>query len=259
MRRVLAWATAGTVLTGGAIAAPIARAESALSPGCDTGSNDFDGNGGTDLAIGAPSANDGHGDVYVELKAADGVRTVVIHDPTSTKYGHKFGAQVGEVDLSDHIDPSAPCSTLVVSNAYGSIFLYRWDAETSNFVLLNQISRQQIASRLLGFGGALASPTMPGAMPSPREHVLYVGAWNAQVHQREHVGAVVRLVLTSQGTVASHDIIEPAVSANARMPLGCRGREGLRRRAGRYAGSRRSDHRRRPGDGAREAQGRGDP
>ena len=187
----------------------------APTPGCDTGINDFDGNGGTDLAIGAPSANDGHGDVYVEMKTPDGVRTVVIHDPTSTKYGHEFGAQIGEVDLSDHSDPSAPCSTLVVGNAYGSIFLYRWDTRHEQLRAAQpDLPAADRARDCSGFGGALASPTMPGATPSPREPVLYVGAWNAQVHQREHKGAVVRLVLTAQGKVASRQIIEPAVSAN---------------------------------------------
>jgi hypothetical protein len=225
MRRAVAWATTATVLAGSALAGPAATA--APAPGCNTGVNDFDGNGGTDLAIGAPSANDGHGDVYVEMKTTGGVRTVVIHDPTSTKYGHAFGAQVGEVDLSDHSDSSVPCSTLVVGNAYGSIFLYRWNAATSNFVLLNHISRTDIAPRLLGFGGSLASPTMPGATPTPRRPVLYVGAWNAVVHQRQHIGAVVRLVLTSQGNVASSQIIEPAVSPTARMPLAVRHAKGF--------------------------------
>jgi hypothetical protein len=227
MRRALAWATTATVLAGSSLAMPAASADPAATRGCDTGVNDFDANGGTDLAVGAPSANHVHGEVYVEMKMPDGVHTVVIHDPTNTKYGHEFGAQVGEVDLSDHTDPSVPCSTLVIGNAYGSIFLYRWDAATSNFVLLNHIARDQISSRLRGFGGSLASPTMPGATPSPRRPVLYVGAWNAVVHQRQHIGAVVRLVLTSHGKVASSQIIEPTVAPTARMPLAVRHAKGF--------------------------------
>jgi hypothetical protein len=229
MRRALAWTTTATatLLAGSALAVPAASADPPATRGCDTGVNDFDANGGTDLAIGAPSANHVHGEVYVEMKMPDGVRTVVIHDPTNTKYGHDFGSQVGEVDLSDHTDPSVPCSTLVVGNAYGTIFLYRWDETKSNFVLLNRISRAQISPRLLGFGGTLASPTMPGATPSPRQPVLYVGADNADVHQRGHVGAVVRLVLTPQGRVASSQIIEPTVSPTARMPLAVRHAKGF--------------------------------
>jgi hypothetical protein len=220
-----------------------ARTERATSTGstvpCRTGADDFDGNGGTDLAIGAEQTGGDEdsdiaptGQVVVEMRVKSGYRTVRINPPTLPAHRlGDFGHAVAELDLSDHTQPTRPCSALAISaNLYdtdasldedvfisGVVLLYRYDKSARHFVELSMIRGTEIDPALTGFGDALASQQMPAARPRPRQPVLYVGALSG--HAPYDRGAVVRLVLSATGRVRTSQVIAPGTTATARMPL----------------------------------------
>jgi hypothetical protein len=214
-----------SILAAVLIVAPLVAVDSspagAVPTGCDTGPDDFDGNGGTDLAIGAPRADQWGGRVYVEMKTTAGSRQVVLRPPKSSVDDAAFGSEVGEVDLSDHSDATVPCSNLVVGNRHGTIFIYRWDRQADTFALLNRITQRSLGPTLHGFGLGLATEIQATSTPAPREPVLYVGAVTTTPEGGGKVprGAVVRLVLDRDGSVASDLIISPGEKATVNMPL----------------------------------------
>ena len=226
-----------TAITAAAPAAATAT-RAAGSAQCRTGADDFDGNGGTDLAVGALRTGGDEdedyvppGQVVVEMRTKSGFRTERI-DPPSLPIHHigDFGATVAEVDLATHHDPSQPCSALAIgaglfdTNAddddvfvAGVVLLYRYDTSTHRFVELNMITGTDIDPALTDFGAALAGPQMRSDRPEPRQPVLYVGASSASGPYDR--GAVVRVVLTAQGSVSSSQIIAPGTTATPEMPL----------------------------------------
>lgn len=93
---------------------PAAQAE----PGCVSGMNDFNNDGRKDVVVGIPNASiDGHagaGAVEVRMRDEGGAafsRTITAPNPHA---GDHFGAAVGDVDLSSHVDEMDGCSSLVV-------------------------------------------------------------------------------------------------------------------------------------------------
>lgn len=102
---------AATTLVAGV---PAAQAE----PGCVSGMNDYNFDGRKDVVVGAPNATihglAGAGAVEIRMRDAGGAafsRTITAPTPHA---GDHFGAAVGDVDLSRHLDEMEGCSSLVV-------------------------------------------------------------------------------------------------------------------------------------------------
>jgi hypothetical protein len=235
MRR---WLWAVPMLSVAGILVPAVPAASAVPApaGCRTGADDFDGNGGADLAIQAREVGDevdrrggGNGAVAVYMREIGGLRRVDLPQPAQIGDDdvRAFGRSMSDVDLSDHSDPAQPCADLAVGAVLfkdddyvgGAVFLYRWSTEADGFELLNTITGADIDPSIGDFGEQITAPTMPTDRPTPRAPVLYVSGTFARPHGLFGPGNVTRLELNSDGQVVSHEVIAPGATATAQMPL----------------------------------------
>jgi hypothetical protein len=232
---------AGSVVpaTPGAAAATPARTHA--SHGCATGASDFDGNGGVDLAVSAPSYGFPEGDVAfpatdaslasgrpyglvrVLMRRRDGAKMVTVAPPTSVggKPVDSFGDALAEMDLSSHKRASEPCAALVIAGTYGkprapqsAIFLYRWLRKSHRFGRIATLTESNIGLGLTKFGSSLASQTMGTNRPRPRAPVLYVSAV-----QSDGTDAVIRLMLSPHGAITSEQLIAPGPTATSNVPI----------------------------------------
>lgn len=189
--------TAATAI-GWAVGTPQAHAE----PECLNGSNDFDGNGYPDLAVGSPGADGGSGSVEVHLMR-DGEPTQVRVRPPDPQPGDRFGASVAEVAYYEGQLDASTCSQLVVGapgrdvdgaeNA-GAIFLYSWDSGENAFTLVKELVQGRAgvpgeAKAGANFGRSLAAPYHEPAIGNVVTP-LYVGAPGYSVGGEARAGAV---------------------------------------------------------------------
>lgn len=202
----LAVAALAVTSFGGTLVAPASA--SAAAPGCEYGSNDFNQDGRTDVAIGATSPDvedDERPPGVVEVRVSDGAGTTV-HRLTAPdpQVGDQFGAAVAEVaasagaaDRCSMVAVGAPGYDVDGLQDVGAVFLYRWD-QADGFVLARTLvpgsdgvpgPRDEYA----GFGHALAAPYRAGGVDGAVTP-LYVGApWH------NNSGAVYRLTFTTEG------------------------------------------------------------
>lgn len=194
------------------VAAAVAAAWSVSPPdahaaaGC-TGSNDFDGDGTVDIAVGAPGGSGRAGSVEVRMGGLGGSRVVRVTEPGGHD-GDRFGAAVAEV--GDHYAGDGPtrCSLLAVGapgrdvggvkNA-GAVFLFAYDRGEEKFSFLTEVHQDSAgvpgkATAGAGFGSVLASPNLHFDYRDVRP--LYVGIPGATVGGHADAGAFARLTFT---------------------------------------------------------------
>ncbi|MQA81520.1 MAG: hypothetical protein GEV10_24065 [Streptosporangiales bacterium] len=211
-----------TAVTGLAWAgAPPASAE----PECLNQSNDFDQDGGVDVAVGMPGADLSTGAVEVRVSDGEGSTVHRIEAPDAQR-GDEFGFAVAEVAASGGEADQDRCSMLVVgapgrdvggaANA-GAVFLYRWDAGAAGFALVGEYSMATDgvpgqAQAFARFGHALAAPYHEGGEIGGLVTPLYVGVPRYSVGSAHWSGAFTRLTFTldedpavDEGTLVTQD------------------------------------------------------
>ncbi|HEX6444332.1 MAG TPA: hypothetical protein VF053_04520 [Streptosporangiales bacterium] len=221
VRRALTLASVAAAMAAAwAVSPPAAHA----ATGC-AASNDFDGDGRVDAAVGAPGGSGRPGFVEVRLSGADGTRAVEVAEPGGHG-GDRFGAAVAEVADHHAGDSRSRCSLLAVGapgrdvggvRDAGAVFLFAYDRSEGAFALLNEL--HQGADGVpgnpqagAGFGSVLASRDHGAGATDPVVRPLYAGIPGATVGGHAAAGAFARLTFTGadvptvdQGTLVSQD------------------------------------------------------
>lgn len=223
----------GTALRSALVLASVAAATVAawsVSPpdahaaaGC-AGSNDFNGDGKVDVAVGAPGDPARPGSVEVRLSGSDGTRAVELTEPGG-RDGDRFGAAVAEVADHHAGDDPSRCSLLVVGapgrdvggvRDAGAVFLFAYDRSEGTFASLTELHQGSggvpgSAQAGAGFGSVLASLNH-GVFADASVRPLYVGIPGATVGGHADAGAFARLTFTGggeptvdKGTLVSQD------------------------------------------------------
>lgn len=201
---------AAALVAAGSFAVAVGTPRASAEPECLTGSNDYNGDGQVDVAIGAPGHPDYPGAVEVRLSNDDSTSVVHLDEPgpgtPNDKAGDQFGAAVAEIADYHEEGEDTRCSLLVVgapgrdvdgNQDAGAVFLFQYDRSTEKFALLHEYHQgsdgvpgtPQAGAR---FGAVLASPyhhddTAPVVTP------LYVGIPGATVNGQKGAGAVASL------------------------------------------------------------------
>ncbi|MGH3381159.1 MAG: hypothetical protein ACRDP6_41145 [Actinoallomurus sp.] len=203
---------AAVLVAAGGITFTVGQPRAEAEPECLSASDDFNGDGTADAAIGAPGHPDYPGSVEVHVSGANQATVVHVDEPDG-RSGDQFGAAVAEVADYHEEGEDTRCSLLVVGaprrdvggkQDAGAVFLFQYDRSTGKFALLHEY--HQGSDGVPGtpqagamFGAELASPfhttdTAPVVTP------LYVGIPGATVNGRKGAGAVASLTFTGGAT-----------------------------------------------------------
>lgn len=208
MRNLVRGGVAVGVIAAAAFTWGVNPPQANAEPECLWTSNDYNRDGVTDVAIGAPGANNGVGAVDVRVSENDGGTQTYRVAPPQGRAGDQFGTAIAEVAATDGEFTQERCSLLVVGapgrdvgdNAdAGAIYVYAFVNPDQGFQLVNSYTLDSpgvpgTARAGARFGAALAAPYHESwdQLQTP----LYAGAPGYAVGGAKGAGAFLRLTFT---------------------------------------------------------------
>ncbi|MBO0826609.1 MAG: hypothetical protein J2P24_02395 [Streptosporangiales bacterium] len=238
MRKLVRAGVAVAVLAAAGFAWAVNPPPAAAEPECLWISNDYNRDGRTDVAIGAPGATSAAGAVEVKVSEGDATHTYRVTPPDG-RAGDQFGAAVAEVAATEGDLDQERCSQLVVGAPgrdvagradAGAIYVYAF-IQNQGFALVSSYTLDSpgvpgTAQANARFGAALAAPFHADDI-GPVQTPLYVGAPGYTVGTAKGAGAFLRLTFTTDddqavdtGSIVTQDSAGVPGAAEAGDALG---------------------------------------